>query len=250
MKFIGVIPARYASSRFPGKPLAMINGKSMVMRVFEQASKASCMSNVVVATDDQRIYEHVQAHGGNVVMTASDHPSGTDRVFEAAMKIIGSEEDLKNAVVINIQGDEPYIDHREIERLANCFSKAEIGIATLIKKIDTESELFDPNVVKAIVGKGGRALYFSRSALPYVRDKNSADWLSAFSFYKHIGIYAYRADILKNITVLKPSPLEIAEGLEQLRWLENGFLIHTEETDYESFSVDTPDDLLKLTNNT
>lgn len=248
MKFIGVIPARYASSRFPGKPLAMINGTSMVMRVYERASRAKCFTEVVVATDDERIFDHVKQHGGKVVMTSDKHLSGTDRVFEAAMKLVGRNEHLKNYVVINIQGDEPFINPLAIERLAHSFYTPGVGIATLIKKIGQESELFDSHVVKAIIGKGKQALYFSRSALPFVRDKNSADWLSAFSFYKHIGIYAYRADILKNITALEPSPLEIAEGLEQLRWLENGFLIHTEVTEYESISVDTPEDLLKLTN--
>lgn len=226
----------------------MINGMSMIMRVYTQAKQANCFSDVVVATDDQRIFDHVIEHGGRVVMTSDAHRSGTDRVFEAAMNIIEDENALKDHVVINIQGDEPYIEPLEIERLAKCFDQADVGIATLIKKITSESELFDVNVVKAIIGKGRQALYFSRSALPYVRDKNTADWLSAFSFYKHIGIYAYRADILKQITALQPSDLELAEGLEQLRWLENKFTIHTEVTDYESISVDTPEDLLKLTN--
>ncbi len=250
MKIIGIIPARYASSRFPGKPLAEINGKSMVMRVYEQAMKANCFSDIVVATDDERIYKHVIKHEGKAVMTSEKHPSGTDRVFEAAMHIIGDKVDLKNYIAINIQGDEPYIDPSAIETLASCFKNPEINIATLIKKISSHEELFNPNVVKVVPGKSGQAVYFSRSALPYIRGKNTSDWLSAFSFFKHIGIYAYRVDILKKLSELKPSGLEKAESLEQLRWIENGYKIHTEETDYESVSVDTPEDLLKLTNKT
>ncbi len=248
MKFIGIIPARFASTRFPGKPLAMINGVSMIMRVYGQAKQATSLSDVVVATDDKRIYDHVMQEGGQVVMTSPDHPSGTDRVFEAAMKLIPEKDGLNNYVVINIQGDEPFIDPAAINELAGCFREPETGIATLMKKIISDEELFDENVVKVIPGKGGRALYFSRSAMPFIRGKNTSDWRSAFSFFKHIGIYAYRADVLKEITTLDPSGLEMAEGLEQLRWLENGYSIHVEETDYESVSVDNPEDLLKFTN--
>ncbi len=248
MKFIGIIPARYASSRFPGKPLAMINGVSMVMRVYGQAKRASCFSDVVVATDDERIFNHVHEEGGKAVMTSADHHSGTDRVHEAAAKIIGDDTGLNEYVVINIQGDEPFIDPAAIETLASCFRDANIDIATLMKKINSDEELFDKNVVKVIPGKGGLALYFSRSALPFIRGKNTSDWCSAFSFYKHIGIYAYRANILKEISALEPSGLEMAEGLEQLRWIENGYAIHVEQTDYESVSVDSPEDLLKFTN--
>ncbi|MCK4570262.1 MAG: 3-deoxy-manno-octulosonate cytidylyltransferase [Bacteroidales bacterium] len=248
MKFIGIIPSRYASSRFPGKPLAVIDGKSMIMRVYEQSKKASCFSDVVVATDDRRIFDHVIAEGGKAVMTSNKHLSGTDRVFEAAMEIITDEKALNDHIIINIQGDEPFIDPAAIETLAACFNDPGISIATLIKKISRDEELFDENVVKVISGKSGRALYFSRSALPFVRGKNTSGYLSAFPFYKHIGIYAYRADILREITALKPSGLELAEGLEQLRWLENGYDIFTEETEYESISVDTPEDLLKFTN--
>jgi len=220
----------------------------MIMRVYGQAKKASCFSEVLVATDDQRIFDHVIEEGGKVVMTSTEHPSGTDRVFEAAMSLIGDGQNLNQYVVINIQGDEPLIDPAAIEALANCFERPETDIATLMKKIDSDEELFDENVVKVIPGKVRQALYFSRSALPYIRGENTSDWRSAFSFFKHIGIYAYRADVLKEITALEPSKLETAEGLEQLRWLENGYSIHVEETDYESISVDKPEDLSKITN--
>lgn len=248
MKFYGIIPARFASTRFPGKPLAMINGKSMIMRVYEQASGASCFSDVLVATDDDRIFSHVNENGGKAIMTSIQHRSGTDRVFEAAGRIIADKNDFHDSVIINIQGDEPFIDPAEIDRLAASFSRPQLSIATLIKKIASKEELFDRNVVKVIIGKSKRALYFSRTPLPFVRDVDASGWLSEFSFYKHIGIYAYRADILKEISELPHSSLEMAEGLEQLRWLENDYIIHTEETDYESISVDTPDDLLKFTN--
>jgi 3-deoxy-manno-octulosonate cytidylyltransferase (CMP-KDO synthetase) len=248
MKFLAVIPARYASTRFPGKPLAMIDGISMVMRVYLQAKKAACFDEVVVATDDRRIFDHVTEKGGKAVMTSPGHPSGTDRVCEAAMHFIAEGVELHDHIVINIQGDEPFIDPAAIDSLASCFENRDIGIATLVKKISTEEELFDPNTVKVVAGKDRRALYFSRSALPFARGAERGDWLSATSFYKHIGVYAYRADILKEITALSPSELETTEGLEQLRWLENGYAIFTEETDYESVSVDTPGDLSKLTN--
>lgn len=220
----------------------------MIMRVYGQAKLATSLSDVMVATDDKRIYDHVMQEGGQVVMTSPDHPSGTDRVFEAAMKLIPEKDGLNNYVVINIQGDEPFIDPAAIDELAGCFREPKTGIATLMKKISSDEELFDENVVKVIPGKGGCALYFSRSAMPFIRGKNTSDWRSSFPFFKHIGIYAYRADMLKEITALEPSGLEMAEGLEQLRWLENGYSIHVEETDYESVSVDSPEDLSKFTN--
>lgn len=248
MNFIGIIPARYASSRFPGKPLAMIEGKSMIMRVYEQAIKASCFSQVVVATDDERIYEHVIGHGARAMMTSISHPSGTDRVFEVTATLLKNKNAYVNNVVINIQGDEPFIDASAIEKLAESFKDTEVSIATLVKKINTKEELLDKNVVKVIIGKSKRALYFSRSPMPFIRDVDVSGWLSEFSFFKHIGIYAYRADVLEKIAALEPSPLEMAEGLEQLRWLEHGYGIHTEVTDYESISIDTPGDLLKIIN--
>lgn len=219
----------------------------MIMRVYGQAKKASCFSEVVVATDDERIFDHVTKEGAKAIMTRADHSSGTDRVAEAAENLI---TDDSGNVIINIQGDEPFINPNAIDTLAGCFNNPGVNIATLIKKISSPEELFDENVVKVITGKDRQAVYFSRSALPFVRSKDPSDWLSAFSFFKHIGIYAYRADTLKKLSMLNPSALEKAEGLEQLRWIENGLNIHTEETDYESISVDTQEDLLKLTNKT
>jgi 3-deoxy-manno-octulosonate cytidylyltransferase (CMP-KDO synthetase) len=248
MKFIGIIPARYASTRFPGKPLTIIDGKSMIMRVYEQAGKAKCFEEVVVATDDDRIYEHVKQQGGKVLMTSDQHPSGTDRVYEAMMKIIPAEDSLNDYVIINIQGDEPFIDPAAITTLSESFNKPEVKIATLIKKISSQEELLDKNVVKVITGKSKRALYFSRSTLPFIRNADVSNWLSEFSFFKHVGIYAYSAETLKEIAGLEPTPLEKAEGLEQLRWLDNGYAIYTEVTDYESISIDTPGDLSKITN--
>jgi 3-deoxy-manno-octulosonate cytidylyltransferase (CMP-KDO synthetase) len=219
----------------------------MIMRVYRQAKLASYLQDIAVATDDGRILEHVVTEGGKAIITSTEHPSGTDRVYEAAAQIIG-ENNAEDYVVINIQGDEPFIEPEAIDSLASCFEDPEIQIATLMKKIDSDEELFNENIVKVIPGKGRRALYFSRTALPFVRGKEASDWRSTFSFFKHIGIYAYRADVLREIKELSPSTLEKAESLEQLRWLENGYSIHVEVTDYESISVDTPDDLSKITN--
>ena len=250
MKFIAVIPARYASTRFPGKPLAMINGRSMVMRVYEQALKAGCLSQVVVATDDDRICRHVRDEGGQALMTSPEHRSGTARVREAAQLLCGDCSSQKGTVVINIQGDEPYIDPGQIDSLAACFDDPGTGIATLIKKIVSTEDLLNPNVVKVIRGAGGHALYFSRSPIPFVRDTNQDQWLQQTVFYKHIGIYAYRADILEEICNLEAGLLEQAEGLEQLNWLEHGYPVITGLTEHESISVDTPGDLSKFTNKT
>lgn len=225
----------------------MIDGVSMVMRVYFQVKQAECCDEVMVATDDDRIFQHVLEHGGKAMMTSETHPSGTDRVYEAAINMVG-EDELKNHVVINVQGDEPFISPDAINSLSGCFKHEHVGIATLMKKISMEEELYDPNVVKVIAGKGKQAVYFSRSALPWIRGRETSDWLSAFSFFKHIGIYAYRGNVLQEITKLEPSPLELAEGLEQLRWLDNGYKVFVEETDYESLSVDTPEDLSKIMN--
>lgn len=248
MKYIGIIPARYASTRFPGKPLAMVGDQSMIMRVYKQAKKAKSISEVFVATDDARIFDHVMTFGGRAIMTSEKHPSGTDRVFEAATKIISGPDAFKNTVIINIQGDEPFISPTAIDILSGSFEDTEIGIATLIKKITAKEELSNPNVVKVITGKSRRAIYFSRSPMPHLRGIELSDWISKYSYYKHIGIYAYRAEILRELAKLEPSPLELAEGLEQLRWLDNGYAIHTELTDYESIAIDTPEDLSKITN--
>lgn len=246
MNIIGIIPARYASTRFPGKPLAVINGKTMIMRVYEQALKAPSLSNVVVATDNQAIFNHVQLQGGKVVMTREDHRTGTERCFEVASKALGFEDD---DVVINIQGDEPYIDPSQIETVAVLMKKKEVELATLVKKIATQEELFNPNVVKAVIGQNEKVLYFSRQALPFLRGVEPDRWLDNHDFYKHIGIYGYRVRTLHQLVALPMGQLEEAESLEQLRWLENGFHIHFATTTFESIAVDVPQDLVKLMNN-
>ena len=238
MRSIGIIPARYASSRFPGKPLADINGKPMIQRVYEQAKKATALQHVVVATDDQRIVDAVLEFGGDVVMTSTDHPSGTDRCLEALKK-----QELDFDVVVNIQGDEPFISPGQIDLILSCFHSENTEIATLVKLIDEEEELWNPNKPKVIMDDDDFAVLFSRQCIPYLRDSPKEQWLEEFNFYKHIGMYAYRSDILKEITELKPSRLERAEGLEQLRWIESGYRIKTAITDEEAFSVDTPEDL-------
>jgi 3-deoxy-manno-octulosonate cytidylyltransferase (CMP-KDO synthetase) len=247
MQFIGIIPARYASTRFPGKPLVDIDGISMIRRVYEQAIKCNKLEKVVVATDDQRIFEHVKQFG-HVVYTSEHHPSGTDRCFEAASLLSGEIYLGGNDVIVNIQGDEPYINPEQIDDICNCFERDDVQIATLVKKVRNTAELFDPNVVKVVTSGSGRALYFSRSPIPYARDANQEDWLGKGSFYRHIGMYAYRYKVLGMITKLPVSMLEKTESLEQLRWLENNISIHTMETNYDSIAVDTPDDLKKLSN--
>jgi 3-deoxy-manno-octulosonate cytidylyltransferase (CMP-KDO synthetase) len=243
VKIVGIIPARYASTRFPGKPLIDIAGKSMIQRVFEQAKKSTSLSEVIVATDDARIEQHVKAFGGNVIMTADSHQSGTDRCFEAIQKYNGNAD-----VVINIQGDEPFIQPQQIDLLAACFNSNDVQLATLIKKISNNEELFNVNTPKVIIDENdGNAIYFSRQTIPYIREKQTNDWLANHTFYKHIGIYGYTIKALSEITVLQPSLLERAEGLEQLRWIENGYKIKVNLTDFESVAIDVPDDLKKLT---
>ncbi len=240
MSILGVIPARYASTRFPGKPLADIEGKSMIRRVYEQAKKCSLLAEVIAATDDERIFNHITGFGGIAVMTSPDHQSGTDRCAEVALQY--SQYD----VIINIQGDEPYIDPEQITKLAYCFKDETTQIATLIKKVRNEEELLNINSPKVIINKFAEAVYFSRSPLPYLRGQKQQDWLKHFTYFKHIGIYGYRADVLQQITRLPVSGLERAECLEQLRWIENGFKIKVAETDLETFAVDVPEDLEKL----
>jgi len=236
---LGIIPARYASTRFPAKPLIDIGGKSMVQRVFEQVSKSALLNEVVVATDHAEIFNHVKSFGGMVCMTKESHVSGTDRCYEAL-----TLQQKQFQYVINIQGDEPFIQPDQIDLLARDLDGVtEIG--TLVKKIEAEEQLFNPNVVKAVISAKSEALYFSRSTIPHLRNIAEKDWLSRHSFYKHIGMYAYRADILKQLTSLSVSSLEKAESLEQLRWLENGFRIKVAETMTESLGIDTPDDLKK-----
>ena len=237
MKILGVVPARYASTRFPAKPLVDIGGKSMVQRVYEQACKSKLLTKVVVATDDQRIVDHVLSFGGQVVMTNENHPSGTDRCYEAL-----SLQKEEFHYVINIQGDEPFIRPEQIDLLAALLD-GEATIATLIKKLADKESLFNPNVVKAVVAMDGNALYFSRSPVPHMRNTNEEEWLQKGTFYKHIGMYAYRSDTLEKLTKLPVSPLEKAESLEQLRWLDNGYFIKTTETKSETIGIDTPEDL-------
>jgi len=243
MKFLGIIPARYASTRFPGKPLADINGKPMIQRVYEQT--LSAIKDVWVATDDTRIKEVVESFGGNVIMTSPDHQSGTDRIAEAATKIMTISSD-KYDVIINIQGDEPFIQAEQINAVKKCFDNDSTQIATLVKRISEANEIFDPNKVKAVISKDKKALYFSRSPIPYLRGIEKDSWIEKGEFYKHIGMYAYKLDVLMEVTKLKQSSLELSESLEQLRWLENSYWIQTEITKHESIGIDTPEDLERI----
>lgn len=240
MKILGLIPARYASTRFPGKPLVDIGGKSMIQRVYEQAKKCTALADVFVATDDDRIFTHVEAFGGKVVMTASTHPSGTDRCAEVAR--LHPEYD----VVINIQGDEPFIDPEQITKVAGCFNQPGTQLATLIKQIHHTDELYNFATPKVIINANSEAIYFSRSPIPHVRGQEPQHWLYHNTYYKHIGIYGYKSDVLQQITKLPVSSLEKAESLEQLRWVENGYRIKVAVTDMESHAVDIPADLEKL----
>ncbi len=241
MKTLGIIPARFASTRFPGKPLADILGKPMIQRVYEQCLKCKSLNRVVVATDDNRIVEAVKKFGGDAVITSPSHHSGTDRCAEAAKKI-GKSFDC----VINIQGDEPLIQPQQITTLIKLFSKKTVSIGTLVKKISSVNELQDSSEVKVVLNKNSEALYFSRSPIPFVRNHELPQWLHYAVFYKHVGIYGYRPGVLKEIVRLPVSKLEKAEQLEQLRWLENGYTITIAETKLESESVDTPEDIERI----
>jgi len=240
VRILGIIPARYASTRFPAKALVDIGGKSMIQRVYEQSSKATQLDQVIVATDDERIFDHVTAFGGTAVMTSNTHQSGTDRCFEALSKTEGIYE-----YVINIQGDEPFISPEPIDNLAEALD-GQVELATLVKIVDSDEILFNHNVPKAVLNKRNEVLYFSRQTIPYLRNPESGQWLGAHTFYKHIGIYAYRADVLAEITKLPVSSLEKAEALEQLRWLENGYAIKAVITSDDSHGVDTPEDLIRV----
>ncbi len=233
MKTIIIIPARYASTRFPGKPLADIGGKAMIQRVYEQAVKSVVAEKIIVATDDERIFSHVKNFGAQVVMTSPEHKSGTDRCFEALEK---TDENFD--VVINLQGDEPFVQPEQLRKINSCFSDSTCTIATLVKKIDNKSDIENSNVVKVVKDENDYALYFSRSTIPFNRGKENEP-----TYFKHLGLYAYRTATLKEITALRPSALELAESLEQLRWLENGYKIKVAETELESMAIDTPDDL-------
>jgi 3-deoxy-manno-octulosonate cytidylyltransferase (CMP-KDO synthetase) len=243
MNFIGIIPARYASTRFPGKPLAEIKGKSMIQRVYEQASQA--IEQIVVATDDERIFRHVESFGGQAVMTSENHRSGTDRCAEAIRKVQYDFSSTPFDVVINIQGDEPLIQPEQLRLIKSCFEE-DIEIATLAKPITMVEELFNPNVVKVIVNSNHEAIYFSRAAIPYQRNQDQQNWLNNFEYLKHIGIYAYRTATLKQLTALSPSPLEITESLEQNRWIENKYRLYVQITNMETIAIDTPEDLQRV----
>jgi 3-deoxy-manno-octulosonate cytidylyltransferase (CMP-KDO synthetase) len=246
MKILGVIPARYASTRFPGKPLVLINGKTMIQRVYEQVCLCGKLTKMIVATDNDAIFNHVQMFHGNVLLTGEHHTSGTERCSEVVdkLRLEGEEYDC----VINIQGDEPFIEPDQVSEVAACLVNPETQIATLIKKILSSEELESQNVVKVVADKQGHALFFSRSVIPFFRGKDQSLWLSAFPYYKHVGIYGYRTSVLEKIVTLPVSGLERAESLEQLRWLEAGYKIQTQITEFESVAVDTPADLLKITN--
>ena len=236
MKFIGIIPARYASTRFPGKPLALLGGKPVIQHVYEKV--AAVLEAAYVATDDERIYDVVKSFGGQVVMTRTDHKSGTDRIEEAIEKI-GGEWD----VVVNVQGDEPFVAKSQLDTICHCFDDPTTQIATLGKPFESMEAEQNPNSPKIVVDNMGFAMYFSRSVIPYVRGKEKSSWLTHYPFLKHLGIYAYRKDVLRQVTQLPQSSLEIAESLEQLRWLQNGFKIKVGTTDVETVGIDTPQDL-------
>lgn len=236
MKFIGIIPARYASTRFPGKPLALLGGKPVIQHVYEKV--AAVLEAAYVATDDERIYDVVKSFGGQVVMTRTDHKSGTDRIEEAIEKI-GGEWD----VVVNVQGDEPFVAKSQLDTICHCFDDPTTQIATLGKPFESMEAVQNPNSPKIVVDNMGFAMYFSRSVIPYVRGKEKSSWLTHYPFLKHLGIYAYRKDVLRQVTQLPQSSLEIAENLEQLRWLQNGFKIKVGTTDVETVGIDTPQDL-------
>ena len=237
----GIIPARYASTRFPGKPLVNIHGKSMLQRVYEQCQK-SILDQILVATDDERIANHVQDFAGEIILTSSSHKSGTDRITEAANKL-----DLQDdGIIVNIQGDEPFIDPQDINLLVNCFENKKTQIATLVKKINTLETLENPNNPKVVLNAKKEALYFSRAPIPHLTGLKKLDWLNHHTFYKHIGIYGFRTAILKEISILPHGILEQKENLEQLRWLENGYRIQTAETNSDSIAVDCPEDLIRI----
>lgn len=241
MKILALIPARYASTRFPGKPLAIVNGKPMIQRVYEQACKA--FDNVCVATDDRRIYDAVTGFGGKVVMTSPNHNSGTDRCFEALRNY--SQESGENFdIVVNVQGDEPYIQPQQLKLLEECFSDTSTDIATLVKRVKDKEEFLNPNAPKVVIDNNSNALYFSRAPIPFARDKEITDeFVASNSLYRHIGLYGYRSSALERVCAMEQSFLEKTEKLEQLRWLENGLRIKVAITEFETYAVDTQEDL-------
>lgn len=239
MKSLAIIPARYASTRFPAKPLATLGGKLIIQRVYEQVKRA--VEDVVVATDDDRIMAAVEAFGGRTVMTSTEHRSGTDRCYEALQKVGGNYD-----IVINVQGDEPFIQPEQIHSLISCFEDEATDIATLVKPFTAEDgieALENPNSPKVVISRDMKAIYFSRSVIPYIREVERSEWLTKHTFYKHIGMYAFRAKTLGEVTALAQSSLELSEKLEQLRWLENGYRIGVGITNIETIGIDTPEDL-------
>jgi len=239
MKVLAIIPARYASTRFPGKPLIDIAGKTMIQRVYEQAAKS--IENVVVATDDNRIFDEVKRFNGNVVMTSENHKTGTDRCVEALETY--EKQGKYFDVVINVQGDEPLVSPVAIKQLSELFLKPEVQIGTLVNKHSYTEELLNPNRIKVTIDKNGKAIYFSRSLIPFIRNKEQ---MENITFYSHIGIYAYRTEVLKAVAKMNQSMLEIAESLEQIRWIENGLSIYVQITDYQSVSIDAPEDVEQI----
>ena len=241
MQTLGIIPSRFASTRFPGKPLVNIDGKTMIQRVYEQASKAKTLAKVIVATDDERIFHHVQTFGGQVMMTKKSHQSGTDRCAEVALNF----QDME--AIINIQGDEPFINPLQIDQVTlQLKQNTSLNIATLVKRISNSTNLFSPNIVKVVFNQQNIANYFSRSPIPYLRGVPQNDWISKGVFYKHLGLYGYRRQTLLDVTQLPISILEKSESLEQLRWLENGYTIGIGLTDIETVGIDSPEDLEKV----
>lgn len=238
---IGIIPARFASTRFPGKPLVMIDGITMIERVYTQARKSTSLQKVIVATDNEEIFKTVKKFGGDVVITSPDHTSGTERCAEVVAK-----ENTIWDVVINIQGDEPFIDPRQIDLLTSCFKDSSVNIATLIKKVTSHAELSNPNTPKVIINEKADAIYFSRQAIPFLKGIAFEKWHEQVVFYKHIGIYGYRPSVLAQLVKLPFGKLEQAESLEQLRWIEHGYAIRTAVTDIETTAIDTPEDLSRL----
>jgi len=238
---VGIIPARYASTRFPGKPLIDIEGKTMLQRVYEQAAKSKLLSKVIVATDDKRIFDHVKSFGGEVVMTAEHHPSGTDRCMDALLQLTGNYN-----YVINIQGDEPFIEPEQIDELASVLQDGTAELATQMIAVDSYEVLFDKGEVKIVLTANNEALYFSRMVIPFIKGVDEKEWHRHHQYYRHVGMYAYRKDVLQKITQLPVSALEKAESLEQLRWIENGFKIKCVVTKFDSHCIDTPEDVAKV----
>jgi len=247
MKTVAIIPARYASTRYPGKPLIDIRGKTMIQRTYEQTLKVRGLDYSAVATDDNRIEKNIKSFGGKVVMTSDKHPTGTDRCLEAAEKLKVQLDLVDTDIILNVQGDDPYIHPESLELIIECFKMGDkVQIATLFKPIVSEDDLFGKGTAKVVLNKKKEIIYFSRAPIPFLRDLEQKDWLASGMHYKQIGVYGYRLGVLREIAQLEQTPLELAEQLEQLRWIENGYIITGQETPYEGFSIDTPEDLKKV----